>query len=765
MAITPTYPGIYIQELPSNTHTISAAPTSVTVFVGYVHPFRTPSSNFGTALEIFSFSDYERLFGGFYQSSVIDANVAYAVNEFFLNGGADAFVVGLQPKTYFGAASSSQASFVFAQNGPTGIGFVSLKPLDDPDATMTITINNVEADGTGGLTIADIAVAYKTGTGTINETYPKTSLVASDPNYIDKAGIINGKSALVTVQASSNFPTVFPSLSYSEFQTLPTAITQATALLGQVGIGFTALVSTQTNDITIKISNVVKDPSGNFTIADIEVSQAGGGPDEKYLASSLNPSDPKFITKVINGAPSKLVTVAPDTVYPSAYPSGTYSETETIAGGLAGAQTVLDKAASGILITALQPTDSVTMSVTINNAQKDASGNLTIADLVVSYGGQTEVYRKISLVTSSSSPNPNFIETRINGISALITVAASTSYPAAFPSPSYAETETMSTPAPAGAVGVFSASDFAGVFQEDSSLDKVQIFNLLLTPGIVNNAVLSEALAFAERKLAFFIMDPPEEDGADPPTNWVGDFLQNPSGTGDTDGNVAPQSPNGALYFPYLRSSDPVTGLSTDVAGDPFTLPPSGYVAGIFAATDASRGVWKAPAGLATTLLDTTGVVPSGLMTDARQGVLNLIGVNCIRSFPGSGTVVFGARTLVSANSAFQQWKYVPVRRMALFLEQTLKANLPWVIFEPNDEPLWVAIVLSIESFMLSLFNQGAFAGTTPGDSFRVKCDSTTTTPDDQANGIVNIIVAFAPLRPAEFVVVKIAQLAGQVQS
>jgi phage tail sheath protein FI len=176
--------------------------------------------------------------------------------------------------------------------------------------------------------------------------------------------------------------------------------------------------------------------------------------------------------------------------------------------------------------------------------------------------------------------------------------------------------------------------------------------------------------------------------------------------------------------------------------------------------------VWKAPAGLATTLLDTTGVVtPGGLMTDSRQGVLNTIGVNCIRSFPGAGTVVFGARTLVSANVAFQQWKYVPVRRMALFLEQTLKANLPWVIFEPNDEPLWVSIRTSIESFMLSLFNQGAFAGSTPSDSFQVKCDSTTTTPDDQANGVVNIIVGFAPLRPAEFVVVKIAQLAGQVQS
>src|SRR5580698_4327220 len=115
MSVTTSYPGIYIQELPSNTHTIAAAPTSVTVFVGYSHPWKTP--NFKQALEIFSFSDYERLFGGFYQSALIDANVSYAVNEFFTNGGTDAFVVGLDPTTYYGRGSTggSKADFVFDQ--------------------------------------------------------------------------------------------------------------------------------------------------------------------------------------------------------------------------------------------------------------------------------------------------------------------------------------------------------------------------------------------------------------------------------------------------------------------------------------------------------------------------------------------------------------------------------------------------------------------------------------------------------------------------
>src|SRR5207237_30011 len=158
--------------------------------------------------------------------------------------------------------------------------------------------------------------------------------------------------------------------------------------------------------------------------------------------------------------------------------------------------------------------------------------------------------------------------------------------------------------------------------------------------------------------------------------------------------------------------------------------------------------------------------VDRGRMTDMRQGVLNRIAVNCLRSFPGVGTVVFGARTLVGAtdNTTFQQWRYVPVRRMALFIEQTLYRNLGWVVFEPNDDPLWVAIRTSIGNFMLSLFQQGAFQGDKPSQAFQVKCDSTTTTQTDIGLGIVNIIVAFAPLKPAEFVIVKIAQLAGQTQ-
>ena len=202
------------------------------------------------------------------------------------------------------------------------------------------------------------------------------------------------------------------------------------------------------------------------------------------------------------------------------------------------------------------------------------------------------------------------------------------------------------------------------------------------------------------------------------------------------------------------------------MTGADIELPPAGTVAGIFGRTDLNRGVWKAPAGLETSIFNSPGVVERGKMTDQQQGVLNQLGVNCLREFPGSGTVVFGSRTMVTANPALKDmWRYVPVRRMALFLEQTLYNNLGWVFFEPNDDPLWTAIRTSIEAFMLGLFRQGAFQGSTPSQAFQVKCDGQTTTQADIDNGIVNIVVAFAPLKPAEFVIIKLAQLAGQTQA
>jgi uncharacterized protein len=544
MPVTPTFPGIYIEEILSHSHTITGAPTSVTVFIGYTHPFKTKPQHYGEAVQIFSFTDYEREFGGLFDVDWLADDVGRAVFQFFVNGGAVAWIIALQPAFHL-------------------LG--------------------------GGI----------------------------PPNL--------------------NAPTL--------------------------------------------------------TLVDITNN------------------------------------------------------------------------ANGIVFTGREPVDAhhqLTVSV-LNPRQSVAPGPFDLADITIAYSGATETYRAVTLSpTDAGVTLQNRIGTADNPVSSLVTVAPPTagSYPADWAAvlggnPPGGPVPLGATPLngklPPGPFTTYFPGDFAKAFEPDQALDKIPIFNLLLTPGIWDPGVVSEALAVAERKRAFMVVDPPAEAVADPtgfPLPMIADVMT----------NSVPKSQNGALYFPFLKSNDPATG-------DPLTIPPSGFVAGVIAREDTNRGVWKAPAGYEALVSNTTGVVPSGRMTDPRQGTLNPIGVNCLRTFPGIGTVIFGARTLVSANPAFQQYKYVPVRRMALFLEQSLVQSLGWAVHEPNDVPLWVSIKTTIDNFMLGLFNQGAFQGTTPSQAFQVTCDATTTTPDDQANGIVNVVVAFAPLKPAEFVIIKIAQLAGQTQT
>jgi hypothetical protein len=213
------------------------------------------------------------------------------------------------------------------------------------------------------------------------------------------------------------------------------------------------------------------------------------------------------------------------------------------------------------------------------------------------------------------------------------------------------------------------------------------------------------------------------------------------------------KSAYGALYFPWLKSVDP-SGISPT----PITLPPSGFVAGMYAAIDRKRGVWKAPAGTEANLAGAKDLTK--VLTDLEQDFLNNLGVNCIRSFPGSGIVIWGTRTLSTRSQP--EWRYVPVRRTAIFLEVSIYNAIQWAVFEPNDEDLWASLRLNIGAFMMRLFRQGAFQGATPSDAFFVKCDSSTTTQADIDAGVVNVLVGFAPLKPAEFVIVKISQKAGQ---
>ena len=278
-----------------------------------------------------------------------------------------------------------------------------------------------------------------------------------------------------------------------------------------------------------------------------------------------------------------------------------------------------------------------------------------------------------------------------------------------------------------------------------------QVFNLLCIPPISRtadvgvNSTLNDALALCVERRAMLLVDPPR--------TWTSVAT---AAAGITSfGLSGINTRNAAIFFPRLRQSDPKQDGAMD------TFAPCGAVAGIFARTDTQRGVWKAPAGMDASLVGVPELAVT--MTDAENGQLNPLGLNCLRSFPVFGRVVWGARTLRGADQAADEYKYVPVRRLALFIEESLYRGTQWVVFEPNDEPLWAQIRLNIGAFMQSLFRQGAFQGSTPREAYLVKCDRETTTQDDINRGIVNILVGFAPLKPAEFVIIKIQQLAGQI--
>jgi phage tail sheath protein FI len=281
------------------------------------------------------------------------------------------------------------------------------------------------------------------------------------------------------------------------------------------------------------------------------------------------------------------------------------------------------------------------------------------------------------------------------------------------------------------------------------ALAKADLFNLLCIPpylanGNVDTSLVSEAAAYCERRRAMLLVDPPAE--------WT---TKDAAKAGVSA--VGTTSKNAALYFPRLRQPN---ALKDNQLED---FVPCGAVAGIFARTDAQRGVWKAPAGLEATLVGVPGLsVP---LNDPENGELNPLGVNGLRVMAPAGPLVWGARTLQGDDRFASEWKYVPVRRIALFIEESLYRGTQWVVFEPNDAPLWAQIRLNIGAFMHNLFRQGAFQGQTPQAAYFVKCDKETTTQADINLGVVNIVVGFAPLKPAEFVIIKLQQMAGQIQA
>ncbi|MCI5144217.1 MAG: phage tail sheath family protein [Candidatus Electrothrix sp. AR3] len=292
------------------------------------------------------------------------------------------------------------------------------------------------------------------------------------------------------------------------------------------------------------------------------------------------------------------------------------------------------------------------------------------------------------------------------------------------------------------------------------ALDEVDLFNLLCIPPYTGGpdeagkptdiqvSLVAAAAAYCEKRRAMLLVDPPSK--------WKNKTVAVDQFTDADIDYVGTRSKNTALFFPRLKQPNPLNNNRIE------EFVPCGAVAGIMARTDSQRGVWKAPAGIDATLRGVPEL--SVKLTDAENGELNPLGVNCLRSFPNIGRVIWGARTLRGADMLADEYKYVPVRRLALFIEESLFRGTQWVVFEPNDEPLWAQIRMNVGSFMHTLFRQGAFQGSSPKEAYFVKCDKDTTPQNDIDRGIVNIVVGFAPLKPAEFVVIKLQQIAGDIE-
>lgn len=301
-----------------------------------------------------------------------------------------------------------------------------------------------------------------------------------------------------------------------------------------------------------------------------------------------------------------------------------------------------------------------------------------------------------------------------------------------------------------GDAQVATGADLRGLKRGLYALDKADLFNLLVIPPYgeavdVGAATWAAAAAYCTERRALALIDPPYRDG-----RWDAAARVTPAAIAA----VVPRSANAALYFPRVRLANPLRGNRDEAYA------PGGAVAGLLARTDAERGVWKAPAGTRAALLGV--LAPDVDLNDTDSAQINALGVNGIRRFPGVGTVVWGARTLRGADTLADDYKYIPVRRTALHIEESLGRGLRWATFEPNAEPLWARIRAAVAAFLQDLFRRGAFPGALVHEAYFVKCGADTTTQDDVDRGVVNIVVGFAPLRPAEFVIIRLQQTAGR---
>jgi phage tail sheath protein FI len=658
MPVTPTFPGVYIEEVPSGVRTIVGVATSIGAFVDFF-----PRGLLDEAVHIFSFADFEREFGGLDTRS----EASYAVQQFFLNGGTEAYVVRVGEGTIAAAHATLTGggnNIVNVRAGRLIRGASAANPgLWGNALRVEVDYDTTTPDEFFNLTIVETQLVNGRTAAKQTETFRNLTMRPDVANNAIQA--VNETSRLVQLDRDSL--AALPSPFVTSFRP--------------------AATGTLSGALTLPAAIPA---DGAATAFQVTISPGGGG-------SSFN-------------APVQLN-----------YGGATVSDYATLRPYLEAAIRAGASAASD----ANRPLLS------------DASVQLVNNRFRILLGRSGAGFLPDATATFSDTGSATAADLHLTTGAGAVVTAQQLPLTAG---------DDGSLPGSATMIGV--RNDKTGMF----ALEDVDLFNILCLPraaelGLTDAAgmrsLYSTAESYCDERRAFLIVDIPSNvNSIDAIQTWLTQ-------------NEGLRDRNAAVYFPRVRIADPLNQNRLRSIG------PSGTLAGLYAQTDATRGVWKAPAGIDVRLRNVQDLDYNA--TDPENGVINPLGVNALRNFPIIGRVSWGARTLDGADALASEWKYIPVRRLALFLEESLFRGTKFAVFEPNDEPLWAQIRLNVGAFMQSLFRQGAFQGSSPKDAYFVKCDKETTTQADINLGIVNVVVGFAPLKPAEFVIIRIQQIAGQI--
>jgi Bacteriophage tail sheath protein len=649
MPITPTYPGVYIEEIPSGVRTIAGVATSVAAFVDYF-----PRGPMNQAVEIFSYSDFERTFGGL----DVNSEGSYAIQQFFLNGGTDAWVVRV-------ASGTPRAATAVLEDAVSGTAQLTIAAASEGNWGNNLRLGV----SWPGATTFDLA---------ISEVDPTTGAVLRPESFLG----LTMATVQKVLKQSSRLVVVPPASIVGAKRPLPTGTTSA--------------------DITLPIPP-----------ADLLAAAAEHTVSVKFTGTDAD-------TKSVDLGPNAVVSL------------------DEAAGLLQNAIRAANPTRRGWS----QATVRVVPGSAAGKARLQVTAGLGAPDAIITFldAGATTTASALELTTLAGA-TANVAAYTVGLITAAGAQAAGGTHG-----------DDGTPPDATALLGSQAADPPTGLF----ALDKVSLFNILCLPRIARgdgdhafttgaDTVIGTATAYCDSRRAFLILDTPTDVNNLPQVKtWL-------------SAHASLRDKNVAFYFPRVEIADPLNDFRTRSFGA------SGTIAGLYARTDAGRGVWKAPAGTEAVLRGVQSL--DYTMTDGENGALNPLAINCLRNFPVYGNICWGARTLDGSDQQASEWKYIPVRRLALFLEESLYRGTQWVVFEPNDEPLWSQIRLNVGAFMHDLFRQGAFQGSSPREAYLVKCDRETTTQNDIDLGVVNIVVGFAPLKPAEFVIIKIQQLAGQIQT